>query len=60
MQFGDGNDHKPLWQTLMMLMVIMIIFRVDTFNCGILVAEVGGSGDPRRKWECERGRYLNI
>ena len=28
MQFGDGNDHKPLWQTLMMLMVIMIIFRV--------------------------------
>ena len=25
-----------------------------TFNCGILVAEVGGSGDPRRKWECER------
>ena len=22
-----------------------------TFNCGILVAGVGGSGDPRRKWE---------
>ena len=20
-------------------------------NCGILVARVGGSGDPRRKWE---------
>ena len=28
-----------------------------TFNCGILVAEVGGISDPRRKWECERGRY---
>ena len=27
-----------------------------TFNCGILVAGVGGSGDPRRKWESERGR----
>ena len=22
-----------------------------TVNCGILVARVGGSGDPRRKWE---------
>ena len=22
-----------------------------TFDCGILVAGVGGSGDPRRKWE---------
>ena len=22
-----------------------------TFNCGILVSWVGGSGDPRRKWE---------
>ena len=22
-----------------------------TFNCGILVARVGGSGDPRWKWE---------
>ena len=22
-----------------------------TFNCGILVGGVGGSGDPRRKWE---------
>ena len=22
-----------------------------TINCGILVAGVGGSGDPRRKWE---------
>ena len=25
-----------------------------TINCGILVAGVGGSGDPRRKWESER------
>ena len=22
-----------------------------TFNCGILVSLIGGSGDPRRKWE---------
>ena len=22
-----------------------------TFNCGILVSWVGGSGDPRKKWE---------
>ena len=22
-----------------------------TIECGILVAQVGGSGDPRRKWE---------
>ena len=22
-----------------------------TIKCGILVAQVGGSGDPRRKWE---------
>ena len=27
-----------------------------SFNCGILVSWVGGSGDPRRKWESERGR----
>ena len=27
-----------------------------TFNCGILVAGVGGSGDPRRKWE-EMGEH---
>ena len=29
------------------------------FNCGILVSGIGGSGDPRRKWEemeSERGR----
>ena len=35
MQFGDGNDHKPLWQTLMMLMVIMIIFRVPLIAVSI-------------------------
>ena len=22
-----------------------------TFNCVILVSRIGGSGDPRRKWE---------
>ena len=25
-----------------------------TFNCGNLVSGVGGSGDPRRKWESEK------
>ena len=25
--------------------------RQGTFNCSILVSGVGGSGDPRRKWE---------
>ena len=27
-----------------------------TFNCAILDSRIGGSGDPRRKWESERGR----
>ena len=27
-----------------------------SINCGILVAGVGGSGDPRRKWEEMRER----
>ena len=29
----------------------LIIYQQGTFNCGILVSGVGGSGDPRRKWE---------
>ena len=28
-----------------------IVFEQGTFNCGIVVSGVGGSGDPRRKWE---------
>ena len=28
-----------------------IVFEQGTFNCGILVSGVGGSRDPRRKWE---------
>ena len=37
-----------------------------TFNCGILVSWVGGSGDPRRKWEemgeraTEREKFLKV
>ena len=27
-----------------------------TINCAILESGIGGSGDPRRKWESERGR----
>ena len=27
-----------------------------TINCAILGSWIGGSGDPRRKWESERGR----
>ena len=29
-----------------------------TINWGMLVAGVGGSGDPRRKWESEREKVL--
>ena len=28
-----------------------IVFEQGTFNCSIVVSGVGGSGDPRRKWE---------
>ena len=37
-----------------------------TIKCGILVAQVGGSGDPRRKWEemgeraTEREKFLKV
>ena len=34
----------------------IIIPSQGAFKCGILVSGIGGSEDPRRKWENERGR----
>ena len=31
-------------------------YKQGTINCGILESRIGGSGDPKRKWESKRGR----
>ena len=36
--------------------ITIIIPSQGAFKCGILVSGIGGSEDPRRKWESERGR----
>ena len=35
---------------------ILLSFSQGTINCTILGSGIGGSGDPRRKWESERER----
>ena len=36
--------------------ITIIIPSQGASKCGILVSGIGGSEDPRRKWENERGR----
>ena len=52
--FCGGSDWRFQWRTTIFSPVLCGL--QGTFNCVILVSGVGGSGDPRRKWESERGR----
>ena len=52
--FCGGSDWRFQWRTTIFSPVLCGL--QGTFNCVILVSGVEGSGDPRRKWESERGR----
>ena len=46
--FGFKTSH---FQDFCQFSGVSISVFQGTFNCGILVSLIGGSGDPRRKWE---------
>ena len=47
---------KMLQHITLKFLRLFLKWHQGTINCAILASGIGGSGDPRRKWESERGR----
>ena len=62
--YGRGDRLGICQEFVSTFLPIRLILIQCTFNCGILVSGVGGSGNPWRKWEemgeREREKFLNV